>query len=51
MTVCGAGNDRKGLVVDLVLPMSHALSPSLRLNTGVATAWTGALKWRLLERP
>lgn len=35
----GAGNDRKGLVVDLGLNMSHALSPSLRLNAGVATAW------------
>ena len=35
----GAGNDRKGLVVDLGLNMSHALSPSLRFNAGVATAW------------
>lgn len=35
----GAGDDRKGLVVDLGLNMSHPLSPSLRLNVGVATAW------------
>ena len=35
----GAGDDRKGLVVDVGLNMSHPLSPSLRLNAGVATAW------------
>lgn len=35
----GSGNDRQGLVVDVGLNVSTALSPAWRLNAGVASAW------------
>lgn len=35
----GSGNDRQGLVVDLGLNVSTALTPAWRLNAGVASAW------------